>query len=201
MTATIPAVDNNKQNEGKRWKIVAVITSVVAVCGIGFGVYGIVQSSQKDIQISSMSSEIAELKKTVEKLENDISEVDNTTTETIVTTETDDASIVINDWTLKIKIPESISNISYVLESDHLLSLTGTLSDGGKKSATVDLIREEKTAVESGGTQWVSLDEAVFVDENYAYYLMLTSTMPERDLTTDKAIMEALSDSALYSKI
>lgn len=37
---TVPAAENSKQSSGKGWKIAAVIASVVAVCGIGFGVYG-----------------------------------------------------------------------------------------------------------------------------------------------------------------
>ena len=53
-TAAIPVIDNGKQKDGKGWKIATAIAFVVAVCGIGFGVYGMMQSSQKDSQISDL---------------------------------------------------------------------------------------------------------------------------------------------------
>ena len=39
-TATMSTMDSSKQKGGKGWKITTAIASVVAVCGIGFGVYG-----------------------------------------------------------------------------------------------------------------------------------------------------------------
>ena len=41
--ATIPVMNSVKQKDGKGWKIATAIASVVAVCGIGFGIYGINQ--------------------------------------------------------------------------------------------------------------------------------------------------------------
>ena len=54
----VPVLGDNKQNGGNRLKIATVIASIVAVCGIGFGVYGMVQSSQKDNQISNLKIQI-----------------------------------------------------------------------------------------------------------------------------------------------
>jgi len=45
-----PVADDSGQDSGKGWKIATVIASVVAVCGIGFGIYGMMQSLQKDNQ-------------------------------------------------------------------------------------------------------------------------------------------------------
>ena len=41
----------NKQKSGKGLKIVTAIACIVAVCGIGFGVYGMIRSFEKDNQI------------------------------------------------------------------------------------------------------------------------------------------------------
>lgn len=60
MTTVAPVVKNDKQGDGKGWKIVTVIASVVAVCGIGFGVYGVVQSLQKDNQIADLETKLEE---------------------------------------------------------------------------------------------------------------------------------------------
>ena len=70
-----PVVDS-KQKSGNGLKIVTAIACVVAVCGIGFGVYGMMQSSGKDGQISDLKAQssdkdgqISDLKTQIEKLE------------------------------------------------------------------------------------------------------------------------------------
>lgn len=52
-----PVAGNNKQNSSKGWKITTAIASTVAICSICFGVYGMVQSSQKDKQISDLQNQ------------------------------------------------------------------------------------------------------------------------------------------------
>ena len=58
-----PAVDD-KQKSGNGLKIATAIACIVAVCGIGFGVYGIMQSSQKDSQISDLKNQISNVAST-----------------------------------------------------------------------------------------------------------------------------------------
>ncbi len=70
-TATMPVMDSDKQKDGKGWKIATVITAVIAVCGIGFGVYGMIQSSQKDDQISDLKVQIEDSNGKVNALETD----------------------------------------------------------------------------------------------------------------------------------
>ena len=43
---TMSAMNDKKQNSRKGWKIATIIVSLVAVCGIGFGIYGMAQNSQ-----------------------------------------------------------------------------------------------------------------------------------------------------------
>ena len=192
----VPIVEK-RQKSGNGLKIVTTIACIVAACGIGFGVYGAMQISQKDSQISALNSEITRLKQSVEELENTITDMNTNNP----TPKNNDSNIVVNDWKLKIKIPESISIVSYTLDKDTWLSIIGAPVNDGQKTATIGLIKVEKTAVESGNAQQTSLDEAVFLDDTFAYYLMYTNTTPERDLTIDKLIIDALSDSTLYSKL
>ncbi|MBR3157227.1 hypothetical protein IKF20_02245 [Candidatus Saccharibacteria bacterium] len=56
-TPVTPIVEN-KQKGGNGLKIATAIACIVAVCGIGFGVYGMMQSSQKDDQINSLKDQI-----------------------------------------------------------------------------------------------------------------------------------------------
>ncbi len=80
-TPTVPVAENNKQNGSNGLKIATAIACIVAVCGIGFGVYGIMQVSDKDSQISNLKTQIEELR-TAKKDE----------TSTIVDIDTDDGS-------------------------------------------------------------------------------------------------------------
>lgn len=67
--AAMPVMDSGKQSDGKGLKIATVVASVVAVCGIGFGVYGMIQSSQKDSQISDLKVQIKDSGGTVTTIE------------------------------------------------------------------------------------------------------------------------------------
>ena len=131
--AAMSAMDSGKQKDGKEWKITTIIASIVAVCGIGFGVYGVMQISQKDNQISTLNSEITTLKQSVEELEKTITGINTNNT----APETNDSGIVINDWKLKIKIPESISIVSYTLDNDTWLSITAAPVNNEQKTETI----------------------------------------------------------------
>ena len=85
--ATMPAMDSGKQNDGKGWKIATAIASVVAVCGIGFGVYGMMQSSQKDNQISDLKVQVEDSNGKITTLE----------TEKIETTDGNGTTVTIAD--------------------------------------------------------------------------------------------------------
>ena len=71
----IGALPNN-DNKQNFFKITTIVAAVIAICGIGFGVYSIIQSSQKDTQISDLKSQVSELEKTI----SDLSQTANETT-------------------------------------------------------------------------------------------------------------------------
>lgn len=119
-SAPIITTPSNLQ-QAKGLKIGIIITSVLAVCGIGVGVYGSIQSSQKDKQISNLKVQIKENDGTVTTPE--ASEVTTTTAEgeTVVTVvdsarpSADELAhyIYIAQWGIKIALPSSLSGISY----------------------------------------------------------------------------------------
>ena len=59
-SASVSIKNSSKQENEKQWKIVAIIAFVVAICGAGFGVYGLTQGVQKtpivDVKIIRMES-------------------------------------------------------------------------------------------------------------------------------------------------
>ena len=69
ISAPVTPVVDNKQKGGNGLKITTAIACVVAICGIGFGVYGMMQSSEKDSQISDLKVQIKEADGTVTTIE------------------------------------------------------------------------------------------------------------------------------------
>lgn len=103
-----PVSNDNKQNI---FKITAVIAAVIAICGIGFGIYSVIQSSQKDTQISDLKSQVSELEKK-------ISDLSQTTNETTNNNQTNSEYDIKETWSGDQYNPNAIYNIS-------LNSLTG----------------------------------------------------------------------------
>lgn len=70
---------NNKKSSGL--KIATAIACIVAVCGISFGVYGILQNAQKDKEILNLQKQISNLNEQTKNVESVDSEslISNTT--------------------------------------------------------------------------------------------------------------------------
>lgn len=69
--ASVAPMVDNKQKDGNGLKIVTAIACIVAVCGIGFGVYGMMQSLQKDSSISDLKVQIEDSNGKITTLETD----------------------------------------------------------------------------------------------------------------------------------
>ena len=115
-TPMAPAVDS-KQKSGNSLKITTTIACIVAVCGIGFGVYGMMQSSQKDSQISDLKVQIDDLNGKIAALgtgEIKVNDENDAINEIVDSTkENPEDYIYVGEWGIKIKILNELSNISY----------------------------------------------------------------------------------------
>lgn len=85
-TPVTPTMDD-KQKSGNGLKIATVIACVVAACGIGFGVYGMMQSFQKDNQISDLQVEINDKSAKIDELEAEISNINSKKEEVAINAE------------------------------------------------------------------------------------------------------------------
>lgn len=123
MNATMPAMESSQQGGGG-FKIATVVASIIAICGIGFGVYGMMQSSNKDGQISDLKVQIANSDGTVTTIETP--KVETTTNDGTVVTITDSAAkdvnaedyIYVGEWGLKIKKPENLVYTDYKFDNE-----------------------------------------------------------------------------------
>lgn len=71
-TASPTTGGDNQQKSGKKgWQIATVIASILAICGIGFGIYGMLTVSQKDSQISDLRVQVEDANGKISTLETD----------------------------------------------------------------------------------------------------------------------------------
>ncbi|MDO4741806.1 MAG: hypothetical protein Q4A79_00295 [Candidatus Saccharibacteria bacterium] len=114
MNASAPMAGGGKLDGGNGLKIAAVVASVVAVCGVGFGVYGMTRSLQKD----------------------DSSTVVIVDDDTVVSGVSDSKDyIFIGEWGLKIKKPENwrdlIGEYAYYNDYPHAVDTFEIMEKGG----------------------------------------------------------------------
>ncbi len=161
-TPKVPVAENNKQNGGNGLKIATVIACVVAACGIGFGVYGMIQSSQKDSQISDLKVQVEDSNGKITALETEKIETtdENGTTVTI----TDTAKITggpyiendyfyVPEWGVKYKLSDELTGYGFAVDQESIwhggksdrynIALSATrkadLPDGGQAQSTDDI--------------------------------------------------------------
>ena len=119
--------DNIKTKDKKGLKIVTAIACIVAACGVGFGVYGMIKSSQKDNQISDLKIQIRENDGTITTIETP--EINTTTGDGTTVTIADTAKIsggpyiengyfYVPGWGLKFNIPSDVANYGYSVDYD-----------------------------------------------------------------------------------
>ena len=125
-TPVAPVVDN-KQKSGNGLKIAAAIACVVAVCGVGFGAYGMIQSLQKDDQISDLKVQIKEKDVTVTTTETpEINTTGNGETTVTITDSTkasggpyiENGYFYVPKWGAKFKLSDDLTNYGYAVDQD-----------------------------------------------------------------------------------
>ena len=100
-------VASSKQKSGNGLKVVTTVACILAVCGIGFGVYGIVQSSQKDNRISDLKNQVDESNGKIAALETKKNETNDDDSKATTVTDTS-KYIYIGEWGLKFEIPNEL---------------------------------------------------------------------------------------------
>lgn len=175
-TATIPVMDSGKQKDRKGWKIATVIASVVAVCGIGLGIYGIIQSSQKDSQISDLKVQIKEDDGTVTTIETpEVETATNEETTVIIdgVTKIEGGPYIKNgyfyipEWGIKYKLSDELTGYGFAVDQESMwhgdrssrysIALTAIrkadLPNGGQAQSTDDIFTCSMVTVSRGSAE------------------------------------------------
>ena len=174
-----------KNNNGL--KIVTALTSVVAICGIGFGVFGMMQSIEKDNQISDLKNQVTTLNNKIVSIENDNDTSEKPTDNPSAATGNSKDYVYIGEWEIKIKIPEGLgyvdySFINYISDGENeypsdysAIAFNGVASSSNKTAANeylrqarvgncyvASISRTPKTTFEIRG-------QLIYEDNNYNY--------------------------------
>ena len=104
-----PAADNSKQTNGNGLRIATVVAAIVAACGIGFGVYGMLDSGQKAQQISNLETEITNKSQKITQLESEISQLSSKSEELLKPTiDTSEPEATTGDETAAITLESTL---------------------------------------------------------------------------------------------
>ena len=106
-----PITEKDKQSNTNGLKIIAAIACIAAACGISFGVYGMMQSSEKDSQISDLKTQIKD--------------GNETTMVTTDATKIDGGPYIENGyfyvprWGVKYKLSDNLINYGYAVDQNN----------------------------------------------------------------------------------
>ena len=148
--AETPVVDN-QQKSGNGLKIATAVACVVAVCGIGFGIYGMMQSAQKDNQISDLKVQVKDPDGEVTTLE----------TEKIETSDENGTTITIADSMATSY--ESFANNLIKSNSGKVITIYGANSSERLEQAQIDGNNDNHLTISVNGATVAEDDEVLSV--------------------------------------
>ena len=70
-TMAMPPANNNGRKQGKGSSVAVIIASIIAVCGVGFGAYGMIQGAKKDDLASNLKVQIEGRDGTITTIDSD----------------------------------------------------------------------------------------------------------------------------------
>ena len=112
----------SKQKNGGGLKAFAAIASIVALAGIGFGVYGMIQANNASEKNKDLKIQVTNADGTVSTIEADKIEVKDGDNVAVVTepvkTENADRYIYVSNWGLKIKLDDNMEFATYIYNYD-----------------------------------------------------------------------------------
>ena len=122
--STMPVM--NKTGNEKGLKAITVVASIAAICGIGFGIYGMMQSSQKNDQISDLKIQVKSEDGTITTVETDKIETKDGTVTISDVSKVDNSGPYIEDgyfyvpkWGAKFKLSNDLVNYGYAVDQSN----------------------------------------------------------------------------------
>ena len=211
----------SEKKKGKGMLYGMILCAVLAIGGIGFGVWMMMDGNT---QKETLNTQISALKQQNNELQEKLSNVTTATTDTDTDTSTINTAdyIYVGEWGLKIKIPENLKRVgyNYVGRSDDVyrnLYVSGVSEDS---DGLPDFANTSMNPLGIGAVARYSLDadpevssseylgKLVFSDEKYGYYYGSPQAYysgdenkKELEIKSIEIIKEMLTNPENYSKI
>ena len=110
-----PSVVGSKGSRKTGWILAMILLLLIAAGGVGFGVWAYIDSNNAK---NSLNAQITELQQQNSELQARIDNMAGTTSIDADGNEIDTADyIYVGEWGIKIKVPESLSQVSYLFDS------------------------------------------------------------------------------------
>ena len=141
MEQTMETTASSAANNSKGIKVFAVIASIVALAGIGFGVYGMIQANNTFEKNKDLKIKVTNADGTVSTIEADKIEVKDDGNVAVVTepvkTENADRYIYVSNWGLKIKLDDNMEFATYAYSFDTDQAFSYMYVSGAPKNGQV----------------------------------------------------------------
>lgn len=184
-------VGGSKARNMGAFKIVAILASIVAICGIGFGIFGIVQNSNANARINELESEITSLHEQLEQKTTTDSQGNDTNSNLNANQNNPDHVVATKKylepqgWNIRFAYPEGVTDVQYDIQNtnwDGVLYVSGITKDG--KTYNVDLFGGKnayrhypfflgavaRLSAANSPSGWVVDAPLLFKGNNYSYY-------------------------------
>lgn len=187
-------IEGGPASSKKKTGLVAgiVVLIIVTVTGVGFGVYEMIQNNSKQNEVENLKTEVNKRDVTIAKIEENLgAKIDMNEMETIVVAQTSSPDYVyIGQWGIKIKIPENLKEVSYLVNTTNdgysrgFLVVSGVKEDSGrqyvpefadieKNKCHSALMRVKKGSIGDGGAAWYVLEDRAVYERGDYYYVYL----------------------------
>lgn len=185
-TVTMPVMTSSKQKDKKGWKIATAIVSVVAVCGIGFGIYGLVEANNKSSEISDLKVQIEDKDGKTTTLETDKIKISNDTQ--TITISDSDGTYATRDLTNKVlRLFGSRNGLS---KEDYYDKNTGNFIVYNGYMPITQLITN---SLDETSKTYITLETTVLDKEKYCNYQWTDGVKPDIDTALGQQLASLVS--------
>lgn len=171
----------NPADTAKNLMIVSIILGVVAVVGIALGIWGLSDSMSTHNELDKTTEELNAADKIVKKIEDETGETIKTADD-VPEYQPVSGYIYISEWGIKIKMPEDLHEVSYILDQKYrpqicfngletsVTNVFPTFADIDRNPGGMGCLTRVETSEGNSDDSGYSFGELAYTDGKYNYF-------------------------------